>query len=48
MVRALDSGSRGLGSIFSQVIVSSSWTRHCKMGTTKLSGKPDDMLGGYL
>ena len=48
MVRALDSGLRGLGSIFGQVIVSCSWAKHFKMGTSKLLGKPDDMLGGYL
>ena len=60
MVSALDSGSRGPGSSPGWVTVLCSWVRHFTltvplstqeyklMGTSKLSGKLDEMLGGYL
>ena len=58
MVSALDSGSRGPGSNPGRVIVLCTWERHFTLtvplstqeykGTSKLSGKPDEMLGGYL
>ena len=58
MVSALDSGSRGPSSSPARVIVFCSWARHFTLtvplstqeyvGTSILSGKPDEMLGGYL
>ena len=52
MVSALNSGSRGPGSSPGRVIVLCSWVRHftltVPMGTSKLSGKPEEILGGYL
>ena len=60
VVSALDSGLRGVSLSPGQVIVLCSWPRHFTltvplstqeyiiMGTSKLSGKPDEMLGGYL
>ena len=59
MVSAHDSGSRGPGSSPGQVIVLCSWARHFTLTvplsaqeykwvlTSKLSGIPDEMLGGY-
>ena len=57
MVSALDSGSTGPGLSPGWVILLCSWARHFTltlplstqelMGTSKLSGKPDEMLGGY-
>ena len=57
MVSMLDSGLRGPGSSPGQVIVLCSWARHFalivplstqeEMGTSKLSGEPDEILGGY-
>ena len=52
MVSTLYSGSRGPGLSPCRVIVLCSWARHFTlypgMGTSKLSGKPDEMLEGYL
>ena len=53
MVSAPDSGSSGPGSIPGRFIVLCSWARHFTLtvplstqrGTSKLSGKPDEMLG---
>ena len=56
VVSTLDCWSRGLGSSADRVMVLCSWARHftltvslsTQMGTSKLSGKPDKILGGYL
>ena len=49
VVCMLDSGLRGPGSSPDWVIVLCSWARYFTlMGTSKLAGKPDKMLGGYL
>ena len=59
MVCALDSGSKGPGSspglghcvvFLGKTLYSHSASLHpgVYIGTSKLSGKPDEMLGGYL
>ena len=54
VVSGLGSGLRGLGSSPGQVTVICSWARHFTLTVPfstqeyKLSGKPDEMLGGYL
>ena len=59
MISALDSGSRGPGSspgrghcvvFLDKTLYSHSASLHpgVQMGTSKLAGKPDEMLGGYL
>ena len=49
MVSALHSGLKGLGLSLGRVIVLCSWARHFTLTVaSKLSGKLDEMLGGYL
>ena len=47
-MNGLDKGSNAVHVVREFYLITILWHQQMGMGTSKLSGKPDEMLGGYL